>query len=198
MQWETLPFQHLVKEWLTFVATVRGKATDRKRLKAPAGWHIDPGKKSCDSKYHTNNLFNHMSSETNMRIKSPRNAEVKGTESNLCKNVEVLGTKALQGPTWLNVKCVFGKNVDKSYHLCASTGKANSRWRTETIPVVKLCLYFSISSLIFSLGCILLGGMHALSSWAGHWLYRSVLALAVKTLMRAELQVLQRMCPSNG
>lgn len=40
-----------------------------------------------------------MSSETNMRIKSPRNAEVKGTESNLCKNVEVLGTKALQGPT---------------------------------------------------------------------------------------------------
>lgn len=40
-----------------------------------------------------------MRSEINMRIKSPRNAEVNGTEYNLCKNVEVLGTKAHQGPT---------------------------------------------------------------------------------------------------
>lgn len=101
-----------------------------------------------------------MRSETNMRIKGPRNAEVNGMEYNLCKNVEVLGTKAHHGPTWLNVKCVFGKNLDKSYHLCASTEKVNSRWRTETIPEVELCLYFSISSLIFSLCCVLLGGRH--------------------------------------
>lgn len=39
---------------------------------------------------------------------------------------------------------------------------------------------------------------HALGSEAGDRLYRSVLALAVSTLMRAELQVLQRMCPSKG
>lgn len=33
-----------------------------------------------------------------------------------------LGTKAHQGPTWLNVKCVSGENVKKkkSHHLCAS------------------------------------------------------------------------------
>lgn len=33
-----------------------------------------------------------------------------------------LGTKAHQGPTWLNVKCVFGENLKKkkSHHLCAS------------------------------------------------------------------------------
>lgn len=40
-----------------------------------------------------------MKMETNMGIKSYRNAEVNGMERNLCKNVEVLGTKAPQGPT---------------------------------------------------------------------------------------------------
>lgn len=40
-----------------------------------------------------------MKSETNTRIKCYRNAEVSGTEHNLCKNVEVLATKAHQGPT---------------------------------------------------------------------------------------------------
>lgn len=38
-----------------------------------------------------------MESETNTGIKSYRNAEVNGTEPNLCKNVEVLTTKAHQG-----------------------------------------------------------------------------------------------------
>lgn len=38
-----------------------------------------------------------MESETNMGIKSYRNAEVNGMEHNLCKNVEVLTTKAHQG-----------------------------------------------------------------------------------------------------
>lgn len=38
-----------------------------------------------------------MESETNTGIKSYRNAEVNGTERNLCKNVEVLTTKAHQG-----------------------------------------------------------------------------------------------------
>lgn len=51
-----------------------------------------------------------MKSETNIGIKSYRNAEVNGMEHNLCKNVEVFGTKAQQGPAWLNVKRVFGKN----------------------------------------------------------------------------------------
>lgn len=54
-----------------------------------------------------------MKSETNIGIKSHRNAEVNGMEHNPCKNVEVLGNKGHQGPTWLNVKCVFGKNLKK-------------------------------------------------------------------------------------
>lgn len=44
VQWEISPLQYLGTEWLTFVATARGKATDRTRLKAPADWHIHPGK----------------------------------------------------------------------------------------------------------------------------------------------------------
>lgn len=55
-----------------------------------------------------------MKSETNIGIKSYRNAEMNGMEHNPCKNVNVLGTKAYQGPTWLNVKCVFGKNIKKT------------------------------------------------------------------------------------
>lgn len=39
-----------------------------------------------------------MKSETNIGIKSYRNAEVNGMEHNPCKNVEVFGTKAHQGP----------------------------------------------------------------------------------------------------
>lgn len=74
-----------------------------------------------------------MKSETNTGIKSYRNAEVNGMEHNLCKNVEVFATKAHQGPTWLNVKCVFGRNLNQSCHVCASKEKVNSRWRTETI-----------------------------------------------------------------
>lgn len=54
--------------------------------------------KSYDSKYHTKKLFNQMKSERNMGIKSYRNAEVNGMECNLCKDVEVLGTKAHQCP----------------------------------------------------------------------------------------------------
>lgn len=50
--------------------------------------------KLCDSKYHTKKKpFNQMKSETNIGIKSYRNAEVNGMEHNLCKNVEVLGNK---------------------------------------------------------------------------------------------------------
>lgn len=44
VQWEISPLQYLGTECLTFVATARGKATDRTRLKAPADWHIHPGK----------------------------------------------------------------------------------------------------------------------------------------------------------
>lgn len=95
-----------------------------------------------------------MRSETNMRIKGPRNAEVNGMEYNLCKNVEVLGTKAHQGPTWLNVKCVFGKNLDKSYHLCASTEKVNSRWRTETSQRLSFASIFLF--LLLSFPCVAL------------------------------------------
>lgn len=52
--------------------------------------------------------------------------------------------------------------------------------------------FFSHLCLVFRSRCRALGGE------AGDRLYRSVLALAVNTLMRAELQVLQRMCPSKG
>lgn len=70
-----------------------------------------------------------MKSETNMGIKSYRNAEVNGMECNLCKDVEVLGTKAHQCPAWLNMKHVFGKNLGKKRLMsyCDSKG----RWTAD-------------------------------------------------------------------
>lgn len=80
---------------------------------------------------------------TSWKVRQARGLKVPGMQKwmgrghNLCKNVEVLATKAHEGPTWFNVKCVFGRNFNKSHHVCASKGKVNSRWRTETIPGVE-------------------------------------------------------------
>lgn len=101
-----------------------------------------------------------MESETNMGIKSYRNAEVNGTERNLCKNVEVLTTKAHQGLAWLNVKCVFGRNLNKSHPVCASKEKVNSRWRTETIPGVESFASIFLF-LLLSLSCVSFSVPHA-------------------------------------
>lgn len=57
-----------------------------------------------------------MKSESHTGVESYKNAEVNGTEHNLCKNVEVLRTKTRWGPTQLDVKCALGKNMEKKIH----------------------------------------------------------------------------------
>lgn len=67
--------------------------TDPSSLKAPVSWPDSPKKNCVTANTTLKKPFNQMKSETNIGIKSYRNAEVNGMEYNPCKNVEVLGNK---------------------------------------------------------------------------------------------------------
>lgn len=110
-------------------------------------------RKNCNSKYHTEK-----SHSTRWKVRQAQGLKVKGMQKWMgwsiirAKMCESLGTKTHQGSTWLNVKCVFVKNLKKkkkSHTLCVPR-----LIEVETIPQLDwlsslfllLFLYFSCVS----------------------------------------------------